>query len=289
MPEGDPEGMNKQTPRIVVGYDGSSDADVAADWAGQVARLRHERVAVAIVVDRMESPRRPNWPESWWEELEERARRHLAGAGATDVTFERHHSERGVAHTLVDTANDASMLVVGSRGHGTVGEALVGSVSQSAARHAQCPVVVVRKPHDANEQRIVVGVDGSEPSRRALDFACQLAAGSDYTVVLLRAWKPLTMPLDEHGDVPASMSRKLLAHEEALLKSVAEARTHHTEVEIEGEFIAERAGQALVDASHTASLVVVGSRGHSALAETVLGSVSHHVLHHAHCPVAVVR
>ena len=278
-----------QTARIVVGYDGSPDADAAATWAGQMGRLRHEPVAVAIVVDRMESPRRPNWPESWWEELEAQARRTLAAAGATDMTFERHHSERAVAHTLVESARNASMLVVGSRGHGRIGEALVGSVSQSAARHAQCPVVVVRKPRNASEQRIVVGVDGSEPSRRALDFACQQAALSGASVVLFRAWKSLTMPLDERGDVPASMSRKLLAEEETLLKYVAETRTRHPEVEIDGEFIAEHAGQALVDASNRASLVVVGSRGHGALAETVLGSVSHHVLHHAHCPVAVVR
>jgi nucleotide-binding universal stress UspA family protein len=190
---------------------------------------------------------------------------------------------------LVDSSKDASMLVLGSRGHGRVGEALLGSVSQSAARHALCPVVVVRQTHDADERRIVVGVDDSGPSLRALDFACGLAGVTGDTVVLLRAWKPLTMPIDEHGDVPASMSRTLLEEEEALLKSVGEARTDHPGIEIEGEFAAERAGQALVDASNTATMVVVGSRGHQALAETVLGSVSHHVLHHAHCPVAVVR
>ena len=113
--------------------------------------------------------------------------------------------------------------------------------------------------------------------------------GTGEPVVLFRAWKPLTMPRDERGDVPVSMSRRLLEEEEALLKAVAEARTRHPEIEIEGEFIAERAGQAMVDASNTAVLVVVGSRGHGALTETVLGSVSLQVLHHAHCPVAVVR
>lgn len=97
------------------------------------------------------------------------------------------------------------------------------------------------------------------------------------------------MPIDTHGDMPASTSRTLLEEEEALQKSVVEARTRYPEIEIEGEFIAERAGEALVNASNTASMVAVGSRGHGALAEAVLGSVSHHVLHDAHCPVAVVR
>jgi nucleotide-binding universal stress UspA family protein len=280
--------MNTQTPCIVIGYDGSADADAAASWAGRMARLRGEPVVVATVADRMESPRRPDWPASWWEELEQRARETLTATGVTDVTFERYR-EGGVAHTLVHRAADASMLVLGSRGHGRIGEVLLGSVSQSAARHARCPVVVVRQARQGNERRIVVGVDGSESSLRALDFACRQAAHTGEPVVLFRAWKPLTMPRDERGDVPASMSRRLLEEEEALLKAVAEARTRHPEIEIEGEFIAERAGQAMVDASNTAVLVVVGSRGHGALTETVLGSVSHQVLHHAHCPVAVVR
>jgi len=279
--------MSTQPPSIVVGYDGSPDADAAATWAGQMARLRGEAVVVAIVVDRMESPRRPQWPESWWEEIEERAREALAAVGAQDLTIER--LDGGIASTLVDRATDASMLVLGSHGHGRVGEALLGSVSQSAARHSRCPVVVVRPAPGAHERRIIVGVDGSEPSLRALEFACRQAGATGDTVVLVRAWKPLTMPIDEHGDPPESMSRTLLEEEEALQKSVAEARTSHPEIEIEGEFFAEGAGEALVDASNTATMAVVGSRGHGALAETVLGSISHHVLHHGHCPVAVVR
>lgn len=279
--------MDTQTPRIVVGYDGSPDADAAAAWAGRMAVLRGEPVVVAIAVDRMESPRRPSWPDAWWDELEERARKTLASSGA-EVTVERHRSGT-VARALVDSAEDATMLVLGSRGHGRIGEALVGSVSQSAARHGRCPVVVVRHTHDAGEHRIVVGVDDSEPGLRALDFACRQSAVTGETVVIFRAWKPLTMPIDKRGDVPPSMSRTLLEEEEALEKSVAAARAAHPGIEIEGEFVAERPGQALVDASILANLIVVGSGGHNRLAETVLGSVSHQVLHQAHCPVAVVR
>jgi len=97
------------------------------------------------------------------------------------------------------------------------------------------------------------------------------------------------MPIDKRGDVPASMSSTLLDEEEALEQSVAEARGRFPDVDIVGEFIATGAGQALVDASNTATLVVVGSRGRNAVAETVLGSVSHRVLHEARCPVAVVH
>ena len=67
--------MTTHGARIFVGYDGSSAADGAATWAGRTSQLRSEPLVVAIVADRMESPRRPNWPESWWVELEARAGR----------------------------------------------------------------------------------------------------------------------------------------------------------------------------------------------------------------------
>jgi nucleotide-binding universal stress UspA family protein len=240
-----------------------------------------------IVVEPMDAPRSQGWPESWWEAIEQRARETLTAAGAIDATIERHVGKR--VHTLLDAATEASMLVLGSRGHSRLGEVVMGSVSQSSARRARGPVVVVRSPSAVDTDRIVVGMDDSEPSRRALDFACGQATTGGQTVVLLRAWKPLTVAVDKHGDVPPSMTSTLLDEEELLEKSVAETRGRFPELDIEGEFVATGAGQALVDASRTAAMVVVGSRGRSALTETVLGSVSHHVLHRAHCPVAVVH
>lgn len=279
--------MSTRTHGIVVGYDGSPEADEAARWAAGVSLLRGEPVLALIVVEPMDAPRSQGWPESWWEDIERRAHETLEAAGAPDATVERHVGKR--VHTLLDAATDASMLVLGSRGHGRLGEVVAGSVSQSAVRRSRRPVVVVRKRAAEDAHRIVVGMDDSEPSRRALDFACAQAGVTGQTVVLLRAWKPLTIPVDQRGDVPPSMTGTLLEEEEALLKSLAEARGRFPEIDIEGQFVAEAAGQALVDASTTASMVVVGSRGRGALTETFLGSVSHAVLHHAHCPVAVVH
>ena len=108
-------------------------------------------------------------------------------------------------------------------------------------------------------------------------------------MVLYRAWKPLTMPIDKHGDMSASMSRTLLEEEEALQKSVVEARTRYPEIEIEGEFIAERAGQALVRRLEHGDHGRGGVSRPRRVGRAVLGSVSHHVLQHARCPVAVVR
>jgi nucleotide-binding universal stress UspA family protein len=279
--------MSTRTHGIVVGYDASPDADVAARWAAEIARLRGEPVQAVVVVEPVDSSRSQDSP-AWWEKIEDDARRTLVAAGATDVTVEHHVG--ALVTTLLDAASEASMLVLGSSGHSRIGEIVLGSVSQSTARRAHCPVVVIRAAHAGHSGRIVVGADGSEPSQRALDFACRQAAFTSQNVAVVRAWRgPHTIPVDKHGDIPASMSATLLEEEEALDKTVAEARTRFPDVEIEGELIAIGAGQALEDASNSADLVVVGSRGHGALAETVLGSVSHHVLHRAHCPVAVLH
>lgn len=279
--------MTNDKPGIVVGYDGTRESDDALRWAAQAAAKRGEPLTALVVVEPMEAPRSQGWPESWWEDIERRARELLDGVGATDASVRRHVGR--LVPTLLQTGEHASMIVLGSRGHSRVGEILLGSASQSTARHSRRPVVVVRKQHATDAGRIVVGSDDSEPSRRALDFACIQAEATGADVVLLRAWKPLTVPIDKNGDVPPSMSGRLLDEEEALVKSVAEARARFPHVELDGEFIVTGPGQALVDASRTAAMVVVGSRGHGALAETVLGSVSHDVLHRAHCPVAVVH
>ena len=121
--------MTKHPERIVVGYDGSPDADAAA--LGRADGSSPWRAfVVTVVVDRMESPRRPNWPESWWEEIEGQARVTLAGS-------RRHgcHGRAPLARSshVGRSSSDASMLVLGSRGHGRIGEALLGSVSQDCS------------------------------------------------------------------------------------------------------------------------------------------------------------
>lgn len=279
--------MDVRSPGIVVGYDGSPDSDAAAAWAARTAVLRGETVTALIVVDPVDMPHSHPWPEPWWHEIEDRGRSTLEGAGATAISVERKAGP--TTATLVDSARDASMLVLGSKGHSRVAEILLSSVSHRAARHAHCPVVVVRPAKDPGSHRVVVGVDGSEPSLRALDFACRHAALTHDLVAVVRAWRPHTMPIDRHGDVPPSMSATLLREEKAIEDVVAEAQVLHPGVAIETDFIGTEPGHALVDASTHASLVVVGTQGLTPFGEAVLGSVSQYVLHRAHCTVAVVR
>ena len=72
-------------------------------------------------------------------------------------------------------------MVVGARGHSLLSGVVLGSVSQHVSRHASCPVVVTRTPYHPDSRRVVVGVDGSAGSRKALEFAFDHASRSDGT------------------------------------------------------------------------------------------------------------
>lgn len=278
--------MNTST-YIVVGYDGSPDADAALAWAARTASITGDEVVALIVVDPMDNPRGVAWPESWWLEIEDRARRVLSDGPAVESRIERHVG--GPVALLVERSVDASAVVLGSQGHSAVGEIFLGSVSQGVARRAHIPVIVVRQPANPDSRRIVVGVDGSEASTRALEYACARAARTGEKVVAMHAWFPTRVAYDRFGYVPPLTGETAAEAEAALDEIVGKARAEHPEVEIAGALQAAAASGALVDASSDASLIVVGSRGRGTVAQILLGSTSHDVVHHAHCPAAVVR
>ena len=105
----------------------------------------------------------------------------------------------------------------------------------------------------------------------------------------VHAWFPTRVAHDRFGYVPPLTGETAAQAQAALDEIIGKARAEHPDVEIESVLQADGASRALVDASLDASMLVVGSRGRGAVAQLLLGSTSHDVLHHAHCPVAVVR
>jgi len=279
--------MDKNTDSILVGYDGSPDADLALTWAAETSLLTDRPMQVAILVDSGARPGVAWWPPGYWSEVEDRARKLLAHAGVSRVEVSRRGGS--VVPMLMALGHETSLLVVGSRGHGRAGELFVGSVSQHLARHAPCPVAVVRATETKDARRIVVGLDGSRASEAALDFACERARTTGEKVSALRAGEFGPVHLDSRGLMPEALGDFLVDQERQLAASVSGAVAAHPEIDIESDFITLSPAKALVEASHHASLVVVGSRGLNAFAGMLLGSVSHEVLHRAHCPVVVVR
>lgn len=288
--------MTDHSTFVVVGYDGSAIADAALAWAvddmsastepDDLPLLRVVLVGTAMdpVLDGDYRRAMDAAVEQWRTSAQER----LDALGVTCGTVE---VRRGpIVPELLTAAEGATLVVVGSAGHGLVAGTATGSVSQHLARHARCPVVVVRPPHSTVADRIVVGVDGSPESGRALRFACRRARRTGESVTAIHGcFSVLDHILTFDNAQSPIADRHLLEAEQLVREACKDVAADYPDVVIDPEAIPVRAGQVLVDASHSASLVVVGSRGRDAFAELLLGSVAQHVLHHAHCPVAVVR
>ncbi|MFD0887059.1 universal stress protein, partial [Streptosporangium algeriense] len=168
---------------------------------------------------------------------------------------------------------------------------LLGSVSLSLAGHVAAPVVVVRgEDHKGHREQgeVVVGFDGSPESEAALEYAFGEAARRGVGLRALHAWQLPVMAVGSVAYTP--LIEDISGTEERLATEIlAPWRERRPEVEVEQTVLFEHPVFALGEASKTAGLVVVGSRGLGGFGSAVLGSVSHGVLHHAGCPVAVVR
>ena len=139
-------------------------------------------------------------------------------------------------------------------------------------------------------RRIVVGVDGSDPSIRALQWAARQAAWSGATLEVLTAWN-----FPEH---PAPLG--IVVHVPWPDELIAEARLKLDEVisdslpdidpdRVHAQVIRGSAVPVLLEASRDADLLVVGSHGRGAMVELLLGSVSDRCVRHAGCSVVVIR
>jgi nucleotide-binding universal stress UspA family protein len=170
----------------------------------------------------------------------------------------------------------ASLLVVGSRGHGALDRVLLGSTSRDLARRAPCPVVVVPpgaggEPPLGSDTAIVCGVDGSPHAEDAVRSAAWLAAR-------LPSHLQLVHVADDRDDAPA------------LADALELARAAEPRVSVDQESVRGQTADALIAAAErrSAELLVIGSRGRGALRTAVLGSVSTALMARADCPVVVV-
>ena len=280
--------------RIIVGYDRSADSRAAARWA------LDEAARTGALVEFFYAYEWPEWapaastipaPAVWPDGETDRAIKgslHEAVTAAKQthpgVRTEISIVQASTALTLIERSADASLVVVGSRGHSAVA-GLLGSVSVAVSAHAHCPVIVVRG--DAAPTRpIVVGVDDSPAAELALDFAVEQAVARRVPLRVIRTWRPVAGIWEDSPLV----TRTVTAEErQPLDEAVAGWREKYPELDISAEAVVDHPANALALASTTAQLLVVGTRGRGAVRGMLLGSVSQHLLHHSACTVAVVR
>ena len=189
---------------------------------------------------------------------------------------------------LVGASKDAHMIVVGSRGMGAFGRAVLGSVSGSVVQHARCPVAIIHA-EDAQSpvhtSPILLGIDGSPASEAATALAFDEASRRRVELVALHAWSDvgvfpvLGMHWQEYED----------EGHEVLGERLAGWQEQYPDVVVRRRIVCDRPARWLIDDSQQAQLVVVGSHGRGGFPGMLLGSVSTAVAEAAKAPVIVVR
>jgi nucleotide-binding universal stress UspA family protein len=297
--------MIQQQP-ILVGYDDSPASRQALAWALSAAETRHADVLLAHAA-RTFPPILPGHGDFVAPPREIATEAGIAILQAGTLLAARLAPRAHVTTLLVEDApaaallsviDRAQMVVVGSRGLGGFTELVIGSTSLKVATHARCPVVVVHaeKPDlEAGPEagRVVVGIDGHEHAPAdALAFAFEEASLRHTGLTALHAWQEPYFDLPgKGGPIPKHIQLEEFQSEQrrTLSENLAGWQEKYPDVDVRQDVVAHNPAAVLVAASTGAELLVVGSRGrggpHSLM---LLGSVTHAVLHHARCPVAVV-
>lgn len=267
---------------VIVGVDGSEEAGHALAWAAREARSRGTRLRVVVVTSGGDEA------QSWTDDVLDRAQL-TTNAVAPDVDVTAQCLDGPAARVLAEAAASASMLVVGRRGVGGFAGLLLGSVAHGVAQLAECPVVTVPVPDAAVTGSVVVGVDGTEGNEAAIGFAFALADLHGARLRAVHTWTepvPLgpadAMPLVYDPDVVQADESRVLA------ESLAGWRERHPDVHVDARTVRGHPVRVLDAQASDALVVVVGRRATRNRVIGLLGSVSHGLLHHARCPVAVV-
>lgn len=285
----------RQEQRMVVGVDGSPGSIVALRWA-------------AARTDRF-GPVQPvaSWQYPWWSltplapgaaalpppsadfhaEAREVLDRVLEEAGPME-RLEPVTAHGPAGQVLVASADGASLLVVGTRGHGAMAAGVLGSVSLYCVNHASGPVAVIPDDALADDRfhRVVVGLDGSPHSLAAARWAVANTP-PDTRVELLYCRR------EGHGlKADRSLGTAASASPEGLIAAAIDV--------IQAEFPAagSRLGgwsevgdprHLLSLAAAEADLLVLGARGHEGVAHLLVGSVTTGLVHQPVVPTIVVR
>ena len=298
-------------PDIVVGVDGSDESFAALKWALEEASLTGQSVnAVFGWTHSWDMGSEPDSDEAWAKvrhdianELRVWVDKAAAGIDFDPANLKLTSVKASGTSALLQIGHDSQQIVVGRRSLSRMARWFMGSLSASLAEAAEVPVTVVRIAGSEDEtvteaianaltpgdKPVVVGVDGSETSRRAFDFALEEARLHDAPLHVMFCWqlKDLgVIPGYENAVAPVKVGQRRA--EEILSELMAKARIPDG-VKVSTNAFHIPASKGLIAASRYASHLVVGSRGLSGLDAHFLGSVSRQIVNFAECTVTVVH
>jgi len=278
---------------IVVGADGSEHSRQAVNWACDEADRRGSLLRILFAENRP-----PKHVPPWYEES---ATGVTAGQAVVDDAFglvaDRNPEVlaraevvgRAPASVLTEASRTADLLVVGARGIGGFEGLLLGSVSDQCIQYSHCPVVVVSEGPDElpthRIPRVVVGIDGSFDSSLALHWALDEARIRSASVEAIYAWQypPIGAFILGPTEGFEATGKELVDGANAFRDRWA------PDVPFRAAAHFGATVPSLLDASRGSDLLVLGSGGHGAFRDALLGSVAHQCARHARGAVVVIR
>ncbi|MGW6316538.1 universal stress protein [Streptomyces sp. NPDC055099] len=294
---------------IIVGLDGSTESLAAAEWAAREAALRNAAVELVQVWEPVPEPMAQapllgaethhHWTGRVPREAADGLRRRHPGVEVTAT-----QRTGAPATNLLEAAREAELLVLGSRALSGIAGFLIGSVGQAVVARTEVPVILVRAGEQAADEHVadpagvpsaatafrpvVLGLDTRSPDETVIGFAFEEARRRQAPLTALQAWYPpssYAYSLAAGYDPSEDIARE---HAAALTEALRPWREKYPDVEVTGVSRLGNPADQLVDASHDASLVVVGRRVRRNPLGVHIGAVAHAVMHHATAPVAVV-
>ncbi|PXY22322.1 universal stress protein [Prauserella muralis] len=285
---------------IVVGVDSTEASLRAVRWAADTAARHHaplHLVHAAGFPDLYVGESIPP-PESFVEEQRKQrweflhtARRVAQEAGDIDI-HTRFESDPPIP-TLIHASRSARMMVLGSSGHTGLAGLLIGSTTLALVTHAHCPVVSVRGDYPqvpADDRRpVVVGIDGSPLSERAIGYAFDEACFRGVDLVAVHTFSDADADVFSEARMYFDWEPMRDVEERRLAERLAGWREKYPDVAVQRVLVKDRPRHELLEWSAKAQLVVVGSRGRGGFRGMLLGSTSQALIHNAECPVMIAR
>ena len=288
--------MERMSEKIVVGFNGTESSTEAVRWAADEADLRHAVLRIVCCFDIQ--PITSDAALGFGAGAAYDAARSTAESNAKAIRGSIGVSHPGVTLTvdvvpgraamaLLDGLDHDDLVVAGASSHAGADAFWMGTTPQYLVHHSPCPVAVVRGSASRGApDRVLVGVDGSPASAKALRWAGDEADRHGVELVIVHAWDYPYEP----AKIGSAQGRDLTEIDAACtLDSAVEAARARCAAMVIPMLVEGGPVTALLDTARDGDVLVVGSRGRRALRSRFFGSTANSVLNAAAVPVVVIR
>lgn len=279
---------------IIVGYDGSSPSAEAVLWAANEAVVRNvplRMVAcydVPAVGDAMSGFPAAEVYAIAVDDIQASLNemRDVAVAKYPQIRLECIASPGPPSVALLNGVTAADLVVMGASSHHGKAAFWLGSTPRSVIHHSPCPVVIVRGAVSRGRpDRVVVGIDGSEPSESAVRWAADEAGRHQVELLVVHGWWYPYVFVEDSMSQARDLTR---VDAQIVLDKAVELAREVCATEVGHQLVESGPASALLDTVRDGDLLVLGSHGHGAITAGLIGSTVNSVLERSAVPVVVV-